>query len=116
MKSQKCSLFCFGNLATPAGVSPKRQHDHGTITADVRSRDADVSLPGSSWNRLPKMADSLSSGPGEEKEKEKEDGVRDRRHLKSEYNKERDALADALRFNVRNVDSNGKKRNLSGGS
>ncbi|XP_075890665.1 transmembrane anterior posterior transformation protein 1 homolog [Nelusetta ayraudi] len=59
------------------------------------------------------MADSLSSGLGEEKEKEKEDGERDRRHLKSDYNKERDALADTLRFNDRNVGSNGKKRNLS---
>lgn len=62
------------------------------------------------------MADSLSSGLGEEKEKEKEDGERDRKHLKSEYNRERDALADTLKFNDRNVDSNGKKRNLSGGS
>lgn len=62
------------------------------------------------------MADSLSSGLGEEKEKEKEDGERDRKHLKSDYNKERDALADTLRFNDRNVGSNGKKRNLSGGS
>lgn len=62
------------------------------------------------------MADSLSSGLGEEKEKEKEDGERDRRHLKSDYNKERDALADTLRFNDRNVGNNGKKRNLSGGS
>lgn len=61
------------------------------------------------------MADSLSSGLGEEKEKEKEDGERDRKHLKSEYNRERDALADTLRLNDRNVDSNGKKRNLSGG-
>lgn len=62
------------------------------------------------------MADSLSSGLGEEKEKEKEDGERDRKHLKSDYSRERDALADTLRFNNRNVDSNGKKRNLSGGS
>lgn len=59
------------------------------------------------------MADSLSSGLGEEKEKEKEDGEWDRKHLKSDYNKERDALADTLRFNDRNVGSNGKKRNLS---
>lgn len=65
---------------------------------------------------MPKMADSQSSGLGEEKEKEKEDGERDRRHLKSEHNRERDALADTLKFNDRNVDSNGQKRNLSGGS
>lgn len=86
------------------------------LSGDVRSRDADVSLPGSRWDRLPKMADSLSSGLGEEKEKEKEDSERDRKAPKSDSSKEKDGLADTLRFNDKNGDSKGKKRNLSGES
>lgn len=59
------------------------------------------------------MADSLSSGLGEEKDKEKEDGEWVRKHPKSDNNKEKDALADTLRFDDRNGSSSGKKRNLS---
>lgn len=62
------------------------------------------------------MADSLSSGLGEEKEKEKEDSERDRKAPKSASNKETDGLADTLRFNDKNGGSKGKKRNLSGES
>lgn len=65
---------------------------------------------------MPKMADSLSSGLGEEKEKEKEDSERDRKAPKSDSNKEKDGLADTLRFNDKNGGSKGKKRNLSGES
>lgn len=87
-----------------------------TVRVDVRSRDVDVSLPGSRWDRLPKMADSLSSGLAEEKEKEKEDSERDRKSLKSENNKEKDGLTETLRFNDKNGGNKGKKRNLSGES
>lgn len=65
---------------------------------------------------MPKMADSLSSGMGEEKEKEKEDNERDKKSPKSENNKERDGFTETLRFNDKNGGSKGKKRNLSGES
>lgn len=61
------------------------------------------------------MADSLSSGPGgEEKETEKEDRERDRKAAKTERNKERDGVTEALRVKDKNGGSKGNKRNLSG--
>lgn len=83
---------------------------------DVKARDADVSLPGSSWDRLANMADSLSTGLGEEKEKEKEDRERDRNAAKNEKNKEKDGVTETLGFNDRNSGRKDKKRNLSGES
>ncbi|XP_022594078.1 transmembrane anterior posterior transformation protein 1 homolog [Seriola dumerili] len=59
------------------------------------------------------MADSLSTGLGEEKEKEKEDRERDRKTAKTEKNKEKDEVTETLGFNDKNGGSKGKKRNLS---
>uniref|UniRef100_UPI0037E80C20 transmembrane anterior posterior transformation protein 1 homolog n=1 Tax=Semicossyphus pulcher TaxID=241346 RepID=UPI0037E80C20 len=59
------------------------------------------------------MADSLSSGLGEEKEKEKEDRERSRNAAKTEKNKEKDGATETLRLNDKNGGSMGKKRNLS---
>ncbi|XP_035515661.1 transmembrane anterior posterior transformation protein 1 homolog [Morone saxatilis] len=59
------------------------------------------------------MADSQSSGLGEEKEKEKEDSERDTKAASAEKNKDRDGLTETLRINDKNGDSRGKKRNLS---
>ncbi|XP_070776289.1 transmembrane anterior posterior transformation protein 1 homolog [Enoplosus armatus] len=59
------------------------------------------------------MADSLSTGLGEEREKEKEDSERDRKATKTEKNKEKDGVTETLRFNDKNGGSKGKKRNLS---
>lgn len=83
---------------------------------DVRVRDADVSLPGSRWDRLAKMADPLSSGLGEEQEKEKEDRERDKKAAKTENINEKDGVTETLAFNDKNGGSKGKKRNLSGES
>lgn len=87
-----------------------------TVRDDVVSCDAGVSLPGSRWDRLAKMADSQSSGLGEEKEKEKEDSEKDKKAATAEKNKEKDILTEALRLNNKNGGSKAKKRNLSGES
>ncbi|KAK1887080.1 Transmembrane anterior posterior transformation protein 1 like [Dissostichus eleginoides] len=59
------------------------------------------------------MADSLSSGLGEEQENEKEDREWDGKAAKTEKNKEKDRVTDTLRSNDKNGGNNGKKRNLS---
>ncbi|XP_070684287.1 transmembrane anterior posterior transformation protein 1 homolog [Pempheris klunzingeri] len=59
------------------------------------------------------MADSVSSGLGEEKEKEKEDRERDRKAAKSEKNKEKDGVTETPRANDKNGGSKSNKRNLS---
>ncbi|XP_033986275.1 transmembrane anterior posterior transformation protein 1 homolog [Trematomus bernacchii] len=59
------------------------------------------------------MADSLSSGLGEEQENEKEDRERVGKAAKTEKNKEKDRVTDTLRSNDKNGGNNGKKRNLS---
>ncbi|XP_041789045.1 transmembrane anterior posterior transformation protein 1 homolog [Chelmon rostratus] len=59
------------------------------------------------------MADSHSSGLGEEKEKEKEDSEKDKKAATAEKNKEKDILTEALRLNNKNGGSKAKKRNLS---
>nr|XP_046226562.1 transmembrane anterior posterior transformation protein 1 homolog [Scatophagus argus] len=59
------------------------------------------------------MADSLSSGLGEEKEKEKEDIERDTKAAKTEKNKEKGRLTETLRFNDKNGGSKVQKRNMS---
>ncbi|XP_030285733.1 transmembrane anterior posterior transformation protein 1 homolog [Sparus aurata] len=59
------------------------------------------------------MAESQSSGLGEEKEKEKEDSERDKKGVQTEKNKGKDRLTETLRFNDKNGGSKGKKRNLS---
>lgn len=63
-----------------------------------------------------KMADSLSTGPGEEKEKDKEGREKDRTAARTEKNKEKDGLTETLGFNDKNGGSKSKKRNLSGES
>lgn len=65
---------------------------------------------------MAKMADSLSSGLGEEKEKEKEDREMNRRTAKTERNKEKDGVTETLSTSDKNGGSMGKKRNLSGES
>lgn len=62
------------------------------------------------------MADSLSTGLGEEKENEKEDRERDRDAAKNEKNKEKDGVTETLGFNDRTSRSKDEKRNLSGES
>ncbi|XP_029915931.1 transmembrane anterior posterior transformation protein 1 homolog [Myripristis murdjan] len=59
------------------------------------------------------MADSLSTGLGEEKETEKEDSERDRKAAKTDKNKEKDGVTETLGFNDKNGSSKSKKRNLS---
>ncbi|XP_038569002.1 transmembrane anterior posterior transformation protein 1 homolog [Micropterus salmoides] len=59
------------------------------------------------------MADTLSTGLGEEKEKEKEDSERGRKAAKTENNKEKDGVPETLRINDKNGGSKAKKRNLS---
>lgn len=61
-----------------------------------------------------KMADSLSTGLGEEKETEKEDSERDSKAAKTDKNKEKDGVTETLGFNDKNGSSKSKKRNLSG--
>lgn len=61
------------------------------------------------------MADSLSSGLGEEKEKEKEDSEWDKKSIKLRNNKGKDGFTESLRFSDKNGDTKDKKRNLSGG-
>ncbi|XP_029003563.1 transmembrane anterior posterior transformation protein 1 homolog [Betta splendens] len=59
------------------------------------------------------MADSLSTGLGEEKEKEKEDRERDRDAAKNERNKEKDGVTETLGFSDRTSGGRDKKRSLS---
>lgn len=59
------------------------------------------------------MADSLSTGLGEENEKEKEG---ERKAAKTENSKEKDGAAEKLGFNDKNGNRKGRKRNLSGES
>lgn len=63
------------------------------------------------------MADSLSSGLGEEKEKEKEeDSERERKAeqtRQTDKSKEKDGVPETLRINDKNGGGKGKKRNLS---
>lgn len=67
---------------------------------------------------LLKMADSLSSGLGEEKEmeKEKEDGERDKKAAKSKNDKAKDGFTETLKFSDKNGGSKSNKRSLSGRS
>lgn len=65
---------------------------------------------------MAKMADSLSAGLGEEKEREKEGKERDKKAAKTEKNKEKDSVTETLGFNDKTGSSKGKKRNLSGES
>lgn len=62
------------------------------------------------------MADLLSSGLGEEQEKEKEDKEWGGKAAKTEENQEKDGVTETLGFNDKNGGSKGKKRNLSGES
>ncbi|XP_056265971.1 transmembrane anterior posterior transformation protein 1 homolog [Pseudoliparis swirei] len=59
------------------------------------------------------MADLLSSGLGEEQEKEKEDKEWGGKAAKTEENQEKDGVTETLGFNDKNGGSKGKKRNLS---
>ncbi|XP_034394962.1 transmembrane anterior posterior transformation protein 1 homolog isoform X2 [Cyclopterus lumpus] len=60
------------------------------------------------------MADLLSSGLGEEQEKEKkEDKELGGKAAKTEENQEKDGVTETLGFNDKNGGSKGKKRNLS---
>lgn len=61
------------------------------------------------------MADSLSSGLAEEKEKEKEDSEWDKKSSRLRNNRENDGFTSSLRFSDKNGDSKDNKRNLSGG-
>lgn len=75
-----------------------------------------VALSGIGWDRLAKMADSLSSGIGEEQEKEKEDTEKGGKASKTEKNEERDGVTETLGFHDKNAGSKSKERNLSGES
>ncbi|KAM4749888.1 transmembrane anterior posterior transformation protein 1 homolog [Anableps anableps] len=59
------------------------------------------------------MADSLSTGLGEEKEKEKEDRERDTKAVKADQNKEKDGVTDMLGFHDKNGGARGQTGNLS---
>ncbi|XP_013875673.1 transmembrane anterior posterior transformation protein 1 homolog [Austrofundulus limnaeus] len=59
------------------------------------------------------MADSLSTGPGEEKEKEKVDKERDRKTVRTDKNKDDDGVTESLRFNGKKSDARGQNLNLS---
>ncbi|XP_072240954.1 transmembrane anterior posterior transformation protein 1 homolog isoform X2 [Leuresthes tenuis] len=59
------------------------------------------------------MADLLSTGIGEENEKEKEGRLRDRKPAKTDKSKEKDGVTDTLSSNDKNGDRKGQKRNLS---
>lgn len=84
-----------------------------TARDDVESRDSDAILPGFRRDRLTKMADSLSSGLGEEKEKE--DSEWDKKSTRLRNNWGKDGFTESLRFSDKNGDSKDKKRDLSGG-
>ncbi|KAM8879561.1 transmembrane anterior posterior transformation protein 1 homolog [Spinachia spinachia] len=59
------------------------------------------------------MADSLSSGIGEEQEKEKEDKEKGGKAAKTEKNEEKDGVTETLGFHDKNGGSKSRKRNLS---
>uniref|UniRef100_A0A1A7YXD3 Transmembrane anterior posterior transformation 1b n=1 Tax=Iconisemion striatum TaxID=60296 RepID=A0A1A7YXD3_9TELE len=59
------------------------------------------------------MADSLSTGLGEEKEQENEGKEKDRNAVRIERNKEKDGVTETLGFNDKNGATRGQKRNLS---
>ncbi|KAM4584882.1 transmembrane anterior posterior transformation protein 1 homolog isoform 2-T2 [Odontesthes bonariensis] len=59
------------------------------------------------------MADSLSTGIGEENEKEKEGRPRDRKPAKTDKSKEKDGVTETLSSSDKNGGSQGQKRNLS---
>ncbi|XP_061574686.1 transmembrane anterior posterior transformation protein 1 homolog [Cololabis saira] len=59
------------------------------------------------------MADSLLTGLGEEKDKEKEGREKDRHVPKTEKNRERDGFTETLGFNDKNGGSKSQKRSLS---
>lgn len=61
-----------------------------------------------------KMAESLSSGLGEEKEKE--DRERDKKAATAGKSKEKDGVTETLGFSDKNGSSRGKKSKLSGES
>ncbi|KAM3622797.1 uncharacterized protein V6R79_003287 [Siganus canaliculatus] len=59
------------------------------------------------------MAESVLSGLGEEKEKDKEDSERDVKAGKTEKKRDKDGFTEALKFSDKNGGSKSKKRNLS---
>ncbi|KAL6110880.1 tapt1 [Pungitius sinensis] len=59
------------------------------------------------------MADSLSSGIGDEQEKEKEDKEKSGKASNTEKNEEKDGVTETLGFHDKNGGSKSKKRNLS---
>ncbi|XP_047221693.1 transmembrane anterior posterior transformation protein 1 homolog [Girardinichthys multiradiatus] len=59
------------------------------------------------------MADSLSTGLGEEKEKENEDRERDTEAVKTDQNKEKDGITDTPGFHDKNGGDRDRKGNLS---
>lgn len=59
------------------------------------------------------MAEALSTGLGEEKEKDSE---REKKAATAGKNKEKDGVTETLGFNDKNGASRGKKSNLSGES
>ncbi|KAM3864781.1 transmembrane anterior posterior transformation protein 1 homolog [Diretmus argenteus] len=59
------------------------------------------------------MADSLSTGLGEEKETEKDDKESGRNAATTDRNRETDGVKETLRFKDKNGSSKGKKRDLS---
>ncbi|MEQ2299235.1 Transmembrane anterior posterior transformation protein 1 [Ameca splendens] len=59
------------------------------------------------------MADSLSTGLGEEKEKENEDRERDTKAVKTDQNKEKDGITDTPGFHDKNGGDRDRKGNLS---
>ncbi|XP_056135957.1 transmembrane anterior posterior transformation protein 1 homolog [Lampris incognitus] len=59
------------------------------------------------------MADSVSTGAGEEKDTEKDDKERERRDFKVDGNREGDGVAETLGFGDKNGGSRSKKRQLS---
>uniref|UniRef100_A0A1A8ANL6 Transmembrane anterior posterior transformation 1b n=1 Tax=Nothobranchius furzeri TaxID=105023 RepID=A0A1A8ANL6_NOTFU len=59
------------------------------------------------------MADSLSTGLGEEKEQEKGGNEKERNAVRIERNKDKDGVTETLGFNDKNGATRGQKRNLS---
>ncbi|MEQ2200348.1 Transmembrane anterior posterior transformation protein 1 [Xenoophorus captivus] len=59
------------------------------------------------------MADSLSTGLGEEKEKENEDREKDTKAVKTDQNKEKDGITDTPGFHDKNGGDRDRKGNLS---
>uniref|UniRef100_A0A1A8MY82 Transmembrane anterior posterior transformation 1b n=1 Tax=Nothobranchius pienaari TaxID=704102 RepID=A0A1A8MY82_9TELE len=59
------------------------------------------------------MADSLSTGLGEEKEQEKEGNEKEGNAVRIKRNKDKDGVTETLGFNDKNGATRGQKRNLS---